>query len=37
MLDTLTGRVDAMQDDFNGVKQDVKRILDLLTNKTERQ
>ncbi len=33
-IDTLTSRVDNMQNEFIDVKQDVKRILNLLTTKT---
>lgn len=33
-IDTLTSRVDNMQNEFVDVKQDVKRILNLLTTKT---
>lgn len=33
-IDTLTSRVDNMQNEFADVKQDVKRILNLLTTKT---
>lgn len=32
-IDTLSGRVDSIQNEFIDVKQDVKRILDLLTQK----
>lgn len=32
-IDDLTGRVDSMQNEFVDMKQDVKRILDLLTTK----